>query len=146
MTPVIIAQLWGTIAEPASEWVLPQEQRNINAEVLISETCKQNTVDHLQVSFGSIQTSESGLDGSEGSVHYLMSCSVGQIVPKLCRGFGAVHRGHQPLLQRVTAVAYEPEIRLLLLRKSGMNDDGRPHLTKQPALLCALQLLVQSRS
>ena len=66
----------------------------------------QQRVDlYLQVSFGAVQTPEPGLDGSEGSVHYLMCSSVSQIIPKLCRGFWAVDRGHQPLPQRVTPVA-----------------------------------------
>lgn len=38
---------------------------------------EQRRKDYLEISFGAIQTPESGLDGSEGSVHYLVCSGVG---------------------------------------------------------------------
>lgn len=64
------------------------------------------TAAHLQVAFGSIQTPEPGLDGSEGPVHNLMRGHVGHVILQLGGGLGLVQRGHQPLPQRVATVTW----------------------------------------
>lgn len=55
------------------------KKNEITAHLFLSYIIKleQSRKDYLEVSFSAIQTPESGLDGSEGSVHYLVCSGVG---------------------------------------------------------------------
>lgn len=111
------------------------------------------TAAHLQVAFGAIQTPEPGLDGSESPVHDLMRGHVGHVVLELGGGLGLVHRGHQPLPQRVATVTWRTSGSKLTQKHLGFSISsfylGLPALlgglTQQPALLHLLHLLVERR-